>query len=439
MPHAPMAGVTVDPAHRLSIRRNLAAAATALPKLAAMQSPKSTHIAQLLLQRIRAWHQHSKAVGHAIFWAPNRPGAPAWWPWARSILLGCAVAMSVAYAARMATVSEPRELADQAGLNGLLQTLMPIALCVALVMQTLHSVVTPWVSRHGRLHQRSATWRSSYYSAVCVLGLVLGWPLGLTIAHGQPPHWFEPHQALENVWSLVVIGAVAGAFFEVFVGAHLRQLAAEHRATESQLRLLQGQIEPHFLFNTLATVHSLIDQDHDKAKLMLDSFTDYLRSTTLQLRADDSTVGAELDLVEAYLRLQHVRMDDRLHFAIKADAGLRALPLPPLLLQPLVENAILHGIEPQVTGGHVQVTVARESGNLVITVRDTGRGLTAAQAAPRMATTARHGGTGVALANLRERLSTRYGSTASLAITSATPGTLARVQLPIPTATPAQS
>mgnify|MGYP000266998496 CR=1 FL=1 len=79
---APMAGVTVDPAHRLSIRRNLAAAATALPKLAAMQSPKSTHIAQLLLQRIRAWHQHSKAVGHAIFWATNRPGAPAWWPWA---------------------------------------------------------------------------------------------------------------------------------------------------------------------------------------------------------------------------------------------------------------------------------------------------------------------------------------------------------------------
>jgi sensor histidine kinase YesM len=209
-----------------------------------------------------------------------------------------------------------------------------------------------------------------------------------------------------------------------FFAAKNKQIEAERRATEARLRLLQAQMEPHFLFNTLANVQGLVDQQPAKAKQMLESFTDYLRATLTQLRSDDSTVGAELDLADVYLQLLATRMEDRLHFEIHADEAARRQKLPPLLLQPLVENAIHHGLEPKLEGGTVRLQACVQDGQLRLEVRDDGMGPAAAARRGRK-------GAGVALANLRERLLSRYGSDARFEIENADPGTVARITLPI--------
>ena len=158
------------------------------------------------------------------------------------------------------------------------------------------------------------------------------------------------------------------------------QIQAERRATEAQLQLLQAQIEPHFLFNTLANVLSLIEHDAPRAKLMLESFTDYLRASLGELRREHSSVGAELDMASAYLQLLQLRMDERLRFRIEASEAARRVVVPPLLLQPLIENAIQHGLEPKVEGGEVVVRASVEGDRLRLVVEDNGLGLPAAGA-----------------------------------------------------------
>jgi two-component sensor histidine kinase len=275
--------------------------------------------------------------------------------------------------------------------------------------------------------------RTVYFSTVPIVGTAIGWPLGAWVSGYRLISW----RLLENpntLASTVLVGLVITLIFHFIFAAKARQLEAEKKAAEAQLRLLQGQIEPHFLFNTLANVLSLIDHDAPKAKQMLESFTDYLRSSLTSLRVEQATLGSELDLVQNYLGLLKMRMEDRLRFSIVIDTdtatpgdnSLRELRLPPLLLQPLVENAIHHGLEPKVEGGHVNVRAQREDGQLVLTITDDGLGL---NAPPR-----RKGGAGVALANLRERLQAQYGDEASLTLTDAHPGTVATLRLPIPKA-----
>ena len=157
---------------------------------------------------------------------------------------------------------------------------------------------------------------------------------------------------------------------------------------------------------------------------MLESFTDYLRSSLTSLRVEQATLGSELDLVHNYLGLLKTRMEYRLHYRINSDPALRELTLPPLLLQPLVENAIHHGLEPKVEGGQVRVSVQMLGAFLVIEVADDGLGLSAP---PR-----RKVGAGLALNNLRERLQAHYGDEASLTLTEAQPGTVATLRLPLP-------
>jgi sensor histidine kinase YesM len=194
---------------------------------------------------------------------------------------------------------------------------------------------------------------------------------------------------------------------------------AERQALEAQLKLLQGQIEPHFLFNTLANVVGLMESDTPRAKLMLESFVDYLRSSLGGMRKADHTLGDELGLVEAYLRVIQIRMEDRLHYTIDVRDDLRKLELPALTLQPLVENAVLHGLEPKIDGGSVRIAARldelRGTRTLVLTIDDDGLGL--AQDRP-----ARRSGSGTALANIRERLAQSYGDAAGLRVEPATPG-----------------
>jgi sensor histidine kinase YesM len=195
---------------------------------------------------------------------------------------------------------------------------------------------------------------------------------------------------------------------------------------------LQAQMEPHFLFNTLANVQSLIDHEPGKAKQMLDSFTTYLRASLGQLRASDSTLDAELALSETYLNLLQMRMEDRLHFHIEADATARAAQLPPLTLQPLVENAIHHGLEPKLEGGTVRVNARVQGERLLIEVRDDGLGLNA----PPRRSARSAAGAGMALANLRQRLSARFGSDASVSLSDNQPGACVQLSLPYQPSTP---
>ena len=273
-----------------------------------------------------------------------------------------------------------------------------------------------------RVHAWPAWQRTLFFSGIPLLCTAVGWPLGVWLSGAKLHNWLNEVQGQNIIVGSVLLSLLMTFLFHQFFAIRARQINAEKRAAEAQLRLLQGQIEPHFLFNTLANVISLIDHDPPRAKHMLESFTDYLRSSLTSLRHDQATLGSELALAHAYLCLLKVRMDDRLQFDIHNDPALNNTRLPPLLLQPLVENAIHHGLEPKLEGGHVQVRASVEGDTLVLQVSDDGLGL---------ATPARRRGAGMALNNLRERLLAQYGSQASLTLTPASPGMVATVRLPV--------
>jgi len=172
------------------------------------------------------------------------------------------------------------------------------------------------------------------------------------------------------------------------------------QAIEAELKLMQAQVEPHFLFNTLASVQFLTETDPPQAGRLLGHLIGYLRAALPQLRAASTTLGKEAELARAYLNILQMRIGPRLAFDIDVPAELRDHPLPPNLLISLVENAIKHGIEPAAAGGTVSVTARRDGDTLVVTVADTGRGLEAGGST---------GGQGVGLSNIRERLAALYG------------------------------
>ncbi|MEO8060801.1 MAG: histidine kinase [Burkholderiales bacterium] len=262
-----------------------------------------------------------------------------------------------------------------------------------------------------------------YYWGTPLLGIAIALPVAmLTVDPGAASN-SGPELRTTPLGAMAFMLLVMAIFYGYFA-IRARQLRAEQQATEAQLRLLQAQMEPHFLFNTLANVVGLMDADPPRAKLMLESFTDYLRASLGSLRAGEQTLGAELALVESYLHIAKIRMDDRLQCHIDVPEALRAHALPSLSLQPLVENAIQHGLEPQIAGGSVRVAAQLEGETLVLTVSDDGLGLSAARSATRR-------GSGTALANIRARLQQRFGDRARLTIEAQTPhGVRATLRLP---------
>lgn len=199
----------------------------------------------------------------------------------------------------------------------------------------------------------------------------------------------------------------------------LRRVESEKRASEAELRALQAQIEPHFLFNTLSNVASLIDSDPVTAKRMLLNFTGYLRGTLDRSRAERTTLGQELELVRRYLEIMAIRLGPRLRWHVEAEPSLAHVALPALALQPFVENAIRHGLEPLPEGGEVTVTARRESGDVVIDVADTGIGWSGTSAP------------GVGVENVRQRLAARYGDRAGVSVHPVTPrGVRIHVRIP---------
>ena len=272
-----------------------------------------------------------------------------------------------------------------------------------------------------------------------VLGVALGATTGIALAYWlgffpKADDVSEGYVLLRVTAMALIIGAVAAAFFhnvqrlaELKIeqqAAQLNELKRQKEAATAHLKLLQAQIEPHFLFNTLANLHSLIGTDDGLARRLLERLDDYLRASLDHSRSASGTLADECRLLAAYLDIQALRMGQRLRWTIDVPAQLGALPLPPMLVQPLVENAIRHGIEPRVGTGRVTLTARAEQRRLHLCVSDDGLGL------GLDAGTHRHG---VGLANVRERLAAVYGANAELVLRENQPtGVTAELWIPLP-------
>jgi signal transduction histidine kinase len=263
------------------------------------------------------------------------------------------------------------------------------------------------------------------------------WLLGIGGVQASP--FASPKTAGLMLFTLTTAAGVSLFFYGRAKIVRLETVAAqekaraalvEKQALQAQLQMLQAQIEPHMLFNTLANLQGLIGFDPDRAQLLLDQLIQYLRATLSASRSATTTLAKEFSLMEAYLGLMSVRMGERLAYTLELPQHLRQLPLPPMLLQPLVENAIQHGLEPKIAGGHITVRATEQDGQLLLAVSDTGLGLDHPGG--------RRPGTGLGLANIRERLTVLYGAHAALTLSLApgdAAGTVAQLRLPLPAAT----
>jgi signal transduction histidine kinase len=295
---------------------------------------------------------------------------------------------------------------------------------------------------HGALHLLDRTlprenmrlYRSAQAKAIAAAS-VIGIPFGNALVVGKSPLRF--YQSSSTLVFLLAFGLMTAVLMVLALSAGERsmrraaeaarqqeQIAAAGRLiAEARLRALQAQIEPHFLYNTLANVVSLIDSQPAKARRMLERFIDYLRASLSASRAEHATLQGELDLAGAYLDVLGVRMEGRLRWRFDVDPAISALPIAPMLLQPLVENAIMHGIEPKLEGGEIVVRARLEDGLLCLEVCDSGLGLRTAPPRP---------GGGVGLSNLRERLRQLYGPAAQLQlIENPAGGVTSRLLLPL--------
>ena len=269
-------------------------------------------------------------------------------------------------------------------------------------------------------------------AAVLLLAVVVAYPLGSWVASrltglGARGAVADDWRQWAGLFLISLLPAAAGTFY-FRSRAHLAATEAAmaevaRQAAQTELRLLQSQLEPHMLFNTLANLRVLIGLDPARAQAMLDHMVDWLRSTLVASRQPWHPLAAEFTHARDYLALMQVRMGPRLKTELLLPDELAQVRLPPLLLQPLVENAIRHGLEPAREGGLLRLQAERHQGRLRLSVADSGVGL---QAQPSTR------GTQFGLAQVRERLATLYGDQASLGL-QARPegGTLVLIELPL--------
>ncbi|MEQ1686341.1 MAG: histidine kinase, partial [Burkholderiaceae bacterium] len=256
-------------------------------------------------------------------------------------------------------------------------------------------------------------------------GSVGDWISGTHIPGVLRRSWSE---ALAVLMLSLVPGIVITYWFysrETIAAKEAAVQTAQRQAAEHQLKLLESQLEPHMLFNTLANLRVLIGVDPPRAQAMLDQLIAFLRATLGASRVSSHPLTTEFARLADYLALMQVRMGERLQTHFDLPDELATLPVPPLLLQPLVENSIKHGLEPKVEGGRIDVRARREGEQLVLEVRDTGAGLS----------DTRSDGTRFGLVQVRERLATLYGTKASLELVNtgdAEGGTRATLRLPLP-------
>ncbi len=208
------------------------------------------------------------------------------------------------------------------------------------------------------------------------------------------------------------------------LSVEINESDVQRQLTETRLRLLQAQIEPHFLFNTLASAQQLSQKGAPDAAKLIGHLVRFLRMSIPSMREDRGALKRELAQVAAYLSIMQTRMGERLAFAVHADPEVENFALPPALVMTLVENAIKHGIEPSAVGGRIDVSAERVDQCVVISVRDTGVGFTSTESSEI--------GGGLGLSNIAQRLQAIYGVDARVKLTQNTPrGCVAVLTLPM--------
>jgi len=260
-----------------------------------------------------------------------------------------------------------------------------------------------------------------------IIGTVVGWTLG-SMAAGLSVSLFD-QRFIPVIILGIMFGSIISYFFfsrerisqtEILVQEErIKRLTSEKKAVESNLRLLQAQIEPHFLFNTLSNIMSLLETDLEKGKSMLADFIQYLRMALPKTRGKTTTIGQEIKMMQAYLNIFKVRMGDRLRYRLDIPDKINDIPFPPMLIQPLVENAIKHGLEPKIEGGEVFIHGEENEEILRLEIADTGVGFY------------EDGNFGTGLSNIRERLQSLYGGKGRLILEENRPcGLKAIIEVP---------
>ena len=269
---------------------------------------------------------------------------------------------------------------------------MIISFSIGLSINTVTLLLRDAAERHLGVYTSPAV--------LTLLGLIVGLAIGGAMALNDPWVLFVANnRALAVSIAFGCIGYIVVSTREILLRseANLARVRLETEVQEkmlarTELRLLQAQIEPHFLFNTLTNVVALIQREPQAAERMLESLTTLLRSSLDSTRSLETTLADELDVAEAYLSIQSMRMPDRLSYTIEHDPSLDDVRLPPLMLQPLVENAVKYGIESRQSGGSIHVTTQVRDECVEIRILDPGPGMDV------------HAAEGIGISNVKERL-----------------------------------
>jgi sensor histidine kinase YesM len=291
------------------------------------------------------------------------------------------------------------------------------------------SICTCFLIAHRFFDDAGPILKAVLVAAALVTGSFCGAYIGSFISGLSPAVVFKKHSLLQLLFLGVIFGSIITYFFSSreqmtetqaqIQEEKIKRLTSEKKAAEAYLKLLQAQIEPHFLFNTLSNVLSLLDTNPKRGKAMLVDFIQYLRTSLTKIRQEKATLDQEMEIIQAYLGIFKVRMGERLSYQIDLPDHLASISCPSMLIQPLVENAIKHGLEHRVNGGEILIRASAKDGFLRLTVADTGGGFKHESAS------------GMGLANIRERLQSLYGKDGRLILEENQPhGLKATIEVP---------
>ncbi len=308
--------------------------------------------------------------------------------------------------------------------NGQFRDIFLFSQCIGLSICTGTLIVAHFSIISNPLIQTLA-----YFGGI-LTGSLGGTLLGSILTGISPLSFFQEYKILGQALFLgLVFGSIIAYFFITREGLaetnaqlqeeRIKRIISEKAAIEADLKRLQAQVEPHFLFNTLSNIISLIDTDPATGKKMLENLTNYLRTSLDRTRRKASTIGQEMTMIRDYMEIFKIRMGDRFRYRIDVTDDAGNLPFPPMLIQPLVENALRHGLEPKVKGGEIRIDVSTSKKTIRVKVSDTGAGIPA------------DAGIGVGLANVKDRLVALYGDHGKLTLEENHPnGLTAIIEVP---------